>query len=218
MAEPVLEFKPEQAQSVVEEIMERSGQNIIACYQCRRCAAGCPVGEETGYVTPDRLIRMILLGDREKALNNELVWKCTSCYTCGTRCPNEIQTARITETLKQMSKEEHIAPLAPKVASFHHAFLTSTRHLGRLNELEFMGLYEIKNTFQDLKRFNFKGLYHEGISQTKLGLAMTKNKRMHVLIEKVKGLSEIKHLFKKARLLEKAKKKRDSEKILPDRG
>jgi heterodisulfide reductase subunit C len=212
MADPVLEFKPEQAQSVVEEIMARSGQNIIACYQCRRCAAGCPVGEETGYITPDRLIRMILLGDRERALSNELVWKCTSCYTCGTRCPNEIQTARITETLKQMSKEEHVVPLAPKVASFHHAFLTSARHLGRVHELEFMGLYEVKNTFQDLKRFKFKSLYHEGISQTKLGLAMTKNKRMHFLIEKVKGLSEIKHLFKKA------KKTRVSEEIPPDRG
>jgi heterodisulfide reductase subunit C len=63
------------------------------------------VGEETGYVTPDRLIRMILLGDREKALSDGLVWKCVSCYTCGTRCPNEIQTARITETLKQMSRK-----------------------------------------------------------------------------------------------------------------
>ena len=218
MAQPVLEFKPERAQSVVEEIMARSGQNIIACYQCRRCAAGCPVGEETGYVTPDRLIRMILLGDKEKALRNELVWKCTSCYTCGTRCPNEIQTARITETLKQMSEEEHLVSLSPKVASFHHAFLTSTRHLGRLNELEFMGLYEIKNIFRDLKHFNLKSLYREGITQSKFGLAMTKNKRMHVLIEKVKGLSEIKHLYKKARLLEKAKKKQGSKETLPDRG
>jgi heterodisulfide reductase subunit C len=155
---------------------------------------------------------MILLGDREKALSNELVWKCTSCYTCGTRCPNDIQTARITETLKQMSKEEHIAPLAPKVASFHHAFLTSTKHLGRLNELEFMGLYEIKNTFRDLGHFNFKGLYEEGKSQTKLGLAMTKNKRMHFIIEKVKGLSEIKRLYKKA------KKMRDSKENPSDRG
>ena len=39
-----------------------SGQKLLACYQCRRCAAGCPVGEESG-VTPDRLIRMLLLGD-----------------------------------------------------------------------------------------------------------------------------------------------------------
>jgi heterodisulfide reductase subunit C len=199
MAVPVLEFKPEKTRSVVEEVMERSGQNIIACYQCRRCAAGCPVGEETGYITPDRLIRMILLGDREQALSNELVWKCVSCYTCGTRCPNEIQTARITETLKHISKEEHLDPIIPEVAAFHNSFCTAARHLGRVNEIEFMGLYEMKNTFRNLMRLNFKGLYKEYMNQAKLGIAMTKNKRMHFRIEKVKYLSELKRLFKKAK-------------------
>ena len=51
-------------QSLAQEVARRSGQNLLACYQCRRCAAGCPVGEESG-VTPDRLIRMILLGDEQ---------------------------------------------------------------------------------------------------------------------------------------------------------
>lgn len=27
------------------EIMERSGQDILSCYQCRKCEAGCPVAE-----------------------------------------------------------------------------------------------------------------------------------------------------------------------------
>jgi hypothetical protein len=75
-----------------------------------------------------------------------------------------------------------------------------------------MGLYEIKNTFRDLGHLNFKGLYHEGKNQTKLGLAMTKNRRMHFIIEKIKGLSEIKRLYKKA------KKMRDSKENPPDRG
>ncbi len=199
MAGPVLEFKPEDTQAVVDEVMARSGQNITACYQCRRCAAGCPVGEETGYVTPDRLIRMILLGDREQALSNELVWKCVSCYTCGTRCPNEIQTAKITETLKYMSKEEHLDPLLPKVAAFHKSFCTAANHLGRLNEIEFMGLYEMKNTFRNLIRFKFKEIYNETMAQAKLGMMMTKKKRMHFGIEKVKHLSDLKRLLKKAK-------------------
>jgi heterodisulfide reductase subunit C len=199
MAVPVLEFKPENTQAVVDEVMARSGQNITACYQCRRCAAGCPVGEETGYVTPDRLIRMILLGDREQALSNELVWKCVSCYTCGTRCPNEIQTAKITETLKYMSKEEHLDPLLPKVAAFHKSFCTAANHLGRLNEIEFMGLYEMKNTFRNLIRFKFKEIYNETMAQAKLGMMMTKKKRMHFGIEKVKHLSDLKRLLKKAK-------------------
>ena len=67
------EFNYETAKPLVQEVMDRSNQNLLACYQCRRCAAGCPVGEETGYVTPDRLIRMIVLGERDTALNNHLV-------------------------------------------------------------------------------------------------------------------------------------------------
>jgi len=209
----VLVFKPEEAQSVVKEVMERSGQNIVACYQCRRCAAGCPVGEETGFVTPDRLIRMILLGDREMALSNELVWKCVSCYTCGTRCPNEIQTARITETLKQMSKEEHIAPLSPKIADFHNSFCTSTKHFGRLNEIEFMGLYETKVNWRALARCDFRGVYDESINSARLGLAMTKKRRMHFWFEKVKNLSEVRRLFKRAK-----GRKQGADTVLKDQG
>jgi len=198
MSSPVLKFDPDISKPLVEEVMERSGQNLLACYQCRRCAAGCPVGDETG-VTPDRLIRMILLGERDEAINNLLVWKCVACYTCGTRCPNNIQTARINETLKQMSKESHQEPLSPSVAAFHEAFTTAASHLGRVNELEFMGLYEMKNTADMIKRGEWKSALEEMKNQAKLGLSMTKNRRMHLGIEKVKGLSEVKRIYKKAK-------------------
>jgi len=198
MTAPALKFKPDSAKSLADEVMKRSGQNLIACYQCRRCAAGCPVGDES-KVTPDRLIRMILLGEREEALKNLLSWKCVACYTCGTRCPNNIQTARINETLKQMAKEEHVKPVNPKVAAFHEAFISAARHMGRLNEVEFMGLYEMKNSINDLKKMNIKGLISEGIDQAKLGLEMTKKKRMHFGIQSVKGRSELKKLFKKSK-------------------
>lgn len=199
MTAPVLEFKPATAKSMVDEVMDRSGQTLVACYQCRRCAAGCPVGEETGHVTPDRLIRMIIMGDREKALNNELVWKCVSCYTCGTRCPNEIQTARITETLKKMSKEAHLEPLQPKVASFHSSFVKSGVRWGRVNEIEFMLFYELKNALKDALRMNFKAIYNEMVAQTKLGLSMMKLKRMHFGFQAAKGRKEIKRLYKKGK-------------------
>jgi heterodisulfide reductase subunit C len=178
--------------------MQRSGQNLQACYQCRRCAAGCPVGEETG-VTPDRLIRMILVGDKEAALNNLLVWKCVSCYTCGTRCPNNIQTARITETLKLMSKEAHSKPLVPRIADFHNAFMTSTGHLGRVNEIELMAIYETKTMFKELAQGNLKAMFEEMTNQGKLGAEMTKKKRMHFGMDRVKNRAEIKALYKKSK-------------------
>ena len=198
METPVLVYEKERGRSLVDEVMKRSGQNILACYQCRRCAAGCPVGDETG-MTPDRLIRLIIMGDRSAALQNQLVWQCVSCYTCGTRCPNEIHTARVTETLKKMAKEDHLAPLSPKVKTFHDAFCTAAKHMGRVNEMEFMGLYEMQNTLHELSRANVKGIAEELKSQAKMGLTMTQKKRMHFRVEKVKDRSELKRLFKMAK-------------------
>ncbi len=198
MTSPVLIYETAASRSLVEEVQRRSGQNLQACYQCRRCAAGCPVGEETG-ITPDRLIRMILVGDREAALNNLLVWKCVSCYTCGTRCPNNIQTARITETLKKMSKEAHLKPLTPRIADFHNAFMTSTGHLGRVNEIELMAIYETKTLLKELAKGNLKAMLDEMKSQGKLGAEMMKKKRMHFGMDRVKNRAEIKALYKKSK-------------------
>jgi heterodisulfide reductase subunit C len=194
----VLTYNATASQPLVEEVMKRSGQNIQACYQCRRCAAGCPVGEETG-VTPDRLIRMILVGDREAALNNLLVWKCVACYTCGTRCPNNIQTARITETLKQLGKKANVKPLLPRVADFHSSFMMSTKHFGRFNEIEGMAIYETKTAFKEVLQGKLKGVIDEMLGQAKLGADMSKKKRMHFGFERIKNLSEVKALYKKAK-------------------
>lgn len=195
--EPVLEFEQKQAKDLKDEVTRRSGQNLSACYQCRRCASACSVGDETGCLTPDRLIRMIITGDEENALNNELVWKCVSCYACGTRCPNEIQTGRITETLKKMAREKNLEPLNTKVANFHHEFFNSGLRWGRVNEMEFMGFYEIKNFIKDIKNMDFRAIKDEISAQSGLAGKMSKNKRMHFGFLSSKGRKEIKKLYKK---------------------
>ncbi len=193
MSSTTVKFEPDYAQPFLQEIMDKAGQNLLACYQCRRCAAGCPVSDESG-VTPDRLIRMIGVGQKEEALKNLLVWRCVACYTCGERCPNNIQTARITETLKQMSKKANLEPLVPKVAAFHESFLKSAINNGRLSEMEFMILLmkKIKNAG------GWSAVIAEIKSQSKLGKALYKKKRVHFGSEKVKNLLEIKKLAKKA--------------------
>lgn len=195
----VFDVNPETTDPFVQEVMARSGQVLVACYQCRRCAAGCPVGEETGFITPDRLIRMISLGDRELALNNALVWQCVSCYTCGTRCPNNIMTGRITETLKKMAKEAQLAPLKPKVAFFHNTFVKSGTRWGRLNEGEFITFYELKNLTKEGLQFKFKAIYDEIKSQLKLAVAMMARKRLHFGILSSKGRKEIKRLYRNSK-------------------
>jgi heterodisulfide reductase subunit C len=198
MSSTVLKYESAASKQLLDEVSRRSGQNLKACYQCRRCAAGCPVGEETG-ITPDRLIRLIVLGDRDGALNNLLVWKCVACYTCGTRCPNNIQTARITETLKQMAKQALAKPLTPRIADFHSAFMTSTRHLGRFNEIEALTIYETKTALNELSQGRVKAVVDEMLGQARLAVTMMKKKRLHLGVDKVKNNAEVKALYEKAK-------------------
>jgi heterodisulfide reductase subunit C2 len=198
MALTALQFDTGISRTLTEEVMDRSGQNLLACYQCRRCAAGCPVGDQTG-MTPDRLIRTIVCGDRESALNNLLVWKCVACYACGSRCPNNIQTARINEALKEMGKEDHIEPLLPAVAAFHDNFMRSASHFGRINEIEFMGLYELQNTKREIKKGGgWKALAGAVKRNTGLAVSMMRKKRLHLGLNRIRNLAEIKRLYRKA--------------------
>ena len=187
MAAPAIDINPDQAQPFLKEVMDRSGQNLSACYQCRRCAAGCSVGDETDFFTPNLLIRMVVLGDRERALNNQLV------------CPNDIQTARITETLKKMAKAEHLPPLQPKIADFHDAFVKSGIRWGRVNEMEFMGAYEMKFALRNIKARQFGTILDEVKTQAGLGMKMTQLRRMHFGFLIAKGRKEIKALQRKSK-------------------
>ena len=196
MARSALKVDPARGRTLLEEVAIRSGQKLQSCYQCRRCASGCPVGAESD--TPDRLIRAIVLGDREAALGNLLVWRCVACYTCGTRCPNDIQSSRITAALKQISHEEHRAPLLPRVAAFHEAFVNEAGRAGRFNEIVGMGKYELKVAAAELKRAGVGAAFAELKAQAGLGMAMRKKKRMHVKVESVKGKGEIRALYRKA--------------------
>ena len=212
MSQPSVSFNPDSSRALINEVMLRSNQPVTDCYQCKRCAAGCTVGEETG-ITPDQVIRHIITGNREAAISNKLVWQCVSCYTCGTRCPNGIQCGRVTETLKKMSKEEKFEILNPNIAYFHDSFVQGCTRWGRVNEMEFMGFYEIKNIGKNLINLKFKVAYDEISTQVKLGFSMFKQKRLHFKLHTSTGKKEIKKFYKiamKKKALTIKEKKKDN--------
>ncbi len=182
------------AQEFADQIMLKSGQPLTCCYQCRKCAAGCPVGKETNYLTPDRLIRMIVLGDKKGALNNALVWRCVTCFICGTRCPNNIHTSRVTEVLKDMALEDNCEPLNPKGLFFHQAFLKSSLWWGRMNEIIFMPLFELKTIFYQLRKQKWSEIWSETKEKLAFGRSMVKLKRIHLGLTSSKGRKELKKL------------------------
>lgn len=91
----------------VKKIEELSGQNLLSCYQCGKCSAGCPMVSAMD-ILPNQAIRLVQLGLQEDVLKSEAIWLCASCVTCGARCPRGVDLSRIMEALRQiMLRKKH---------------------------------------------------------------------------------------------------------------
>jgi len=60
---------------------------------------------------PATLIRLAMLG-QQQVLESKTIWLCSTCYTCGVRCPRDIDIAKMAEALRQMvlrNKQDHLS-------------------------------------------------------------------------------------------------------------
>lgn len=83
----------------VRKVEELSGQNLMACYQCGKCSAGCPAIAQMD-ILPNQIIRLAQLGMKDELLASKAIWLCASCMTCNTRCPKGINIAEVIEAIR----------------------------------------------------------------------------------------------------------------------
>ena len=94
----------------VVKIEEISGQNLLSCYQCGKCSAGCPAVSQMD-ILPNQIIRYAQLGFKDELLQSKSIWICASCFTCNSRCPKGINIAEVIEALRQIllrKREDHV--------------------------------------------------------------------------------------------------------------
>ena len=94
----------------VAKVQELSGQNLLACYQCGKCSAGCPAISQMD-ILPNQIIRYAQLGLKDELLQSKSIWICASCMTCNARCPKGINIAEVIEAIRQIllrKREDHL--------------------------------------------------------------------------------------------------------------
>ncbi len=171
----------EDTTAFAKEIQQKCGQDVLTCYQCRKCTMGCPMAFKM-KMKVNELMRAIQLGLREEVV---------SCETCATRCPQDIEIVEVMDVLREMAfKEGYYIPVE-SIEAFHKVFLRSVEAYGRLYEMGFaMDLnLQLKDPLKDAD----------------LGPVMFAKGKLKLLPHKVKDLKSVKKLFENVRKLEESR-------------
>ncbi len=90
------------------------GENLKLCFQCGTCTSDCPIARFSDSYRPRTLIRMALLGLKDRVLSSDTLWLCAACFTCTDRCPQDVEVASVIRILRNAAVERGIAPLVFK--------------------------------------------------------------------------------------------------------
>ena len=174
---------------LAKEILNRLHVDVRACYQCGRCTAGCPVAYAMD-AGPHQIMRGLQLEQRGWVLRQNTYWICASCITCTTRCPCEVDIARVMDGLRELALEQGIRPSAPTVKVFHQVFLDLIRLTGRMYEPGLIGLYNLRSG--------------QLLASMDLALPMVTHGKIDLLPKRYRGQDEVERIFQ--RVAQEAKK------------
>jgi heterodisulfide reductase subunit C2 len=173
--EPIIENH-----SFLSEVVRVSGANLQACYQCQKCAAGCPVVDAMDLL-PNQVLRHVQYGHRERVLGSKTIWICASCYTCSVRCPNDIDVAKIMDTLRHMAIRSGSKPGEKDIPVFHSSFLDEIKSRGRIHELSLILRFKLKT--------------RDFLKDAGLGWKMFRLGKIKLFPSTLRGGKEIKEIF-----------------------
>ena len=139
---------PSSADTLASRLRRDMAINLNHCYQCGKCAAGCPVAVDMD-LTSSRALRLLQLDEPRldrQVMASEGIWLCLACETCSTRCPQEVEVAKVMDFVRTEALAQGLAhPKSRDILAFHHAFLDSIRTTGRLYEIGLVADYKLRS-------------------------------------------------------------------------
>ena len=118
---------------------------------------------------------------RDRVLNSSTIWLCASCETCVTRCPNNVDIARMMDALREMAIESGVDVKEKRILKFHEAFLSSVKSGGRINEPLMIVNYKLKS-----------GDY---FSDMVMGMSMFMKGKLSLFSPKTKDIKSVRKIF-----------------------
>lgn len=174
-------------ETLADHVRDQTGEDVFHCYQCGKCAAGCPLAAEMDY-SPQQVLRLLQLGLPEverELLGSLAIWLCLTCEQCVTRCPQQVDLPKIMDDLRRRSRERGLVhPRARDILKFHESFLSTVQRNGRLHEVSLIAQYKLRS-----------GHLLQDVLVAPLLLLRGK---LGILPEKIDGHDAVKRIFERA--------------------
>jgi len=114
-------------------------EKVMLCFQCGTCTADCPIARFDDFYRPRKLIRMTQLGLKDKLLSNDVIWLCSTCFTCIDHCPQDVGIASIVRALRNLTVKAGTMPrvyqeLASNILKTGYAYMITGLRLKKREE------------------------------------------------------------------------------------
>jgi heterodisulfide reductase subunit C len=150
-----------------EVAKEPGGKEVLRCFACGSCTVSCPVREINDIYNPRKIIRMVLYGMKDRVLQSDFIWLCSTCYACQDRCPQGVKITDLMTVLKNMAvKEGYIKPGFRKQAEliYNHGRLYEIEDFDN-KKREKLGLPAVQKSFDKVKKLLKKSALAKAIAE-----------------------------------------------------
>lgn len=88
--------------------------SLFPCIQCGKCTGSCPISTVSPHFNIRRLLYEMLNSEGEEiAHTKEMIWDCSTCTTCVTRCPKQVDPSDLVVSVRSVLVEDGQVP--PKI-------------------------------------------------------------------------------------------------------
>lgn len=102
-----LEIQP----GIDEPLMKEIQAHVQVCFQCQTCTSGCPVFKALPDFKPSMVAQQLARDGTVPYIGDlPAYWICAGCYSCETKCPQDVDLAHVFFKLKNWAID-HSGPV-----------------------------------------------------------------------------------------------------------